>query len=221
LGYKAADVSTHTIVRPVVRSFTVEQEREAAVHVRAGGHAIVWEHPKRARLVLPVPKKGDPEDLALHSILDLGKSRFRISERGATKGLATALVEPGYNGVLRQRIERDSEHPGPTRAMTLDCAKCAACCHSNHVELGKKDIKRFEQGGRPELALAPYARRSDGKLMLRLAPDGACIQLGPGNRCNIYAIRPEACRTFPVGSECCLSARADDFGIYDGQAPGA
>jgi Fe-S-cluster containining protein len=85
--------------------------------------------------------------------------------------------------------------------------------------LGRDDVSRFERAGRPELAAMPYARRKNGKLMLRLATDRACLQLGMDNRCSIYAIRPEMCRTFPMGSECCLSARAEDLGLYDGSRP--
>ncbi len=207
------------VVRPVVRSFTLRQLRVAAEHVRAGGHAVIWEQPARARLLLPAPNDDDPMDLALYSILDLGKQRYEIAQRGLTKGLATTLVPRDCNGIVRQRIERDKHHAGPTRKIQLDCLACAACCYSNHVVLDAEDIERFRRGGRPELAGMPYARRQNGKLSLRLAEDRACLQLGIDNRCSIYPIRPEMCRTFPVGSECCLSARAEDLGISDGGAP--
>jgi Fe-S-cluster containining protein len=210
-----------TIVRSIVRSFTGRQIREAAAHVRAGGHAIVWEQPSRARIVVPPPKKGDPADLALHAILDLGNQRYRISRKGATKGLATAIVARDCHDIVRDRVERDSVHPGATRTIKLDCLACGACCYSNRVELGSADIKRFERSGRPELARMPYARRSNGTLVLRLAPDRACLQLQPDKKCSIYDIRPASCRTFPAGSECCLSARAEDYGFYDGATPGA
>lgn len=158
-------------------------------------------------------------DLALHSILDLGKQRYEISQRGVTKGLATTLVARDCNGIVKQRIERDRHHPGATRTIELDCLACGACCYSNNVILGDADIERFRRGGRPELGAMPYARRKNGKLTLRLAADKGCLQLGAGNRCSIYPIRPDMCRTFPVGSECCLSARAEDLGISDVALP--
>jgi hypothetical protein len=218
LRYKPA-VPAQTVTRPVVRSFTLRQRRLAAEHVRAGGHAVIWERPARARLLVPAPNEDDPLDLALYSILDLGKKRYEISRRGVTKGLATALISRDCNEIVRARIERDRYHPGATRELTLDCTECAACCYSNNVVLDKNDIARFARAGRPELAQMPYARRKDGKLTLRLAPDGGCIQLRLDKRCNIYDIRPEMCRSFPVGSECCLSSRADDLGIWDGARP--
>ncbi len=215
MRYKAT-VAIQKVIRPVVRSFSVRQLRLAAEHVRAGGHAVLWERPARARLLLPAPNDDDPMDLALHSILDLGKQRYEISQRGVTKGLATTLVPRDCNRIVRERIERDKHHATPTHEISFNCLECAACCYSNHVVLDADDIERFRRDGRPELAGMPYARRKNGKLALRLAKDGACLQLGIDNRCSIYPIRPAMCRTFPVGSECCLSARAEDLGIYDG-----
>ena len=43
-----------------------------------------------------------------------------------------------------------------------------------------------------------------------------CKHLGDDNRCGIYPIRPDACSTFPAGSECCLSSREEEMGIVDG-----
>jgi len=48
--------------RPIVRSFKRKYTKEAAAHVRAGGHAIVWENDKRAVLLFQTPPKDVPED---------------------------------------------------------------------------------------------------------------------------------------------------------------
>ena len=207
------------VLRPVVRSFNSRQWSPAAAHVRRGGHAVVWEHRTRAWLLVPCPKEDDPLDLALYSILDLGKQRYEVCRRGVTKGLALTLVPRDCNEMVRHRIERDKVHPGATRTIALDCMSCGACCYSNRVVLDDADVERFRQGGRAHFASMPYARRSQGQLVLRLAPDRACLHLGAGNRCGIYTIRPEMCRSFPVGSECCLSARAEEFDVYDGARP--
>ena len=218
MRYTSAVPATE-VVRPVVRSFNSRQLREAAIHVRKGGHAVVWEGPARARLLVPPPKDDDPRDLALYSILDLGKQRFDVSTRGVTKGLASTLIPRDCHDIVRQRIQRDRVHRGATRKIALDCMSCGACCYSNRVVLEEEDVERFRKGGRAQFARMPYARRSRGQLVLRLAPDRACLHLGVGNRCGIYAIRPEMCRVFPVASECCLSARAEEFGVYDGAEP--
>lgn len=207
------------VVRPVVRSFNSRQWPLAARHVRKGGHAVVWEGRSRGRLLVPRPKDDDPRDLAFYAILDLGKQRYDVATRGVTKGLASTLIPRDCNHIVRQRIERDRVHRGATRKIAFDCMSCGACCYSNRVVLDEDDVERFRQGGRAQFARMPYARRSRGQLVLRLAPDRACLHLGIGNRCGIYAIRPEMCRVFPVGSECCLSARAEEFAWYDGAAP--
>ena len=214
------DVPANEVVRAVVRSFNSREWRGAAIHARRGGHAVVWEHRTRARLLVPCPKPGDPRDLAIHAILDLGKQRYRVSTRGVTKGLAMTLVPRDCNEMVRHRIERDRVHAGATRKVTLDCMTCAACCYSNRVVLEDADVERFRRGGRAEVARRPYVRHSRGQVVLRLAPDRACVHLAADNRCGIYAIRPQMCRVFPVGSECCLSARAEEYGLYDGARPG-
>jgi hypothetical protein len=181
---------------------------------------VVWEHRTRAQLLIPCPDEDDPKDLAFHAILDLGKQRYRVSTRGVTKGLAVTLVPRDCNGIVRDRIERDKVFRGATRKVRLDCISCAACCYSNRVVLDEADMERFRRGGRAQFAQRPYVRRSQGQIVLRLAPDRACLHLDADNLCGIYAIRPDMCRTFPVGSECCLSARAEEHGLYDGARPG-
>jgi len=207
------------VVRPVVRSYPIRQIRAAAAYARQGGHVVLWETSQRARVVVPAPDESDSMDLGEWSILDLGKSRYEIVRRGALAGLATSRIPKGCLDMVRERAARDLVHPGPTRSIFLDCLQCGACCRENSVQLDSEDIERFERADRSELARMPYARRRDGKLTLRLTKERRCRLLGPDNRCGIYEIRPEMCRVFPMGSECCLSARAEEFGIYDGAAP--
>jgi Fe-S-cluster containining protein len=53
-------------------------------------------------------------------------------------------------------------------------------------------------------------------VVLVLAKNKDCKHLARDNKCGIYALRPDACSHFPVGSECCLSAREEEMGIIDG-----
>jgi hypothetical protein len=206
------------VVRPIVRSFTARHKDECARHVRAGGHAVLWEHARRARLVLPVPDEDDVMDLAYWSLLDLGKSAWSVEKRGALKGLATATVPRDCFEVVKRRAERDSIHPGTHRTVRFDCLRCGACCRDNRVEIDDDDLERFAQAGRSELARAPYAKKDGGKIILRLLRSKRCRHLANDNRCGIYAIRPNACSQFPVASECCLSAREEELGVTDGLA---
>ncbi len=207
------------VERPLVRSFVARFVREAAAHVKAGGHAVVWDGERSARLVFRPPARGDMTDLGRWALLDLGLSRFRVPSGGALQGLAVARVPRDCLEIVRARAERDSVHPGATRWMTLDCLHCAACCTHNRVELTRRDLLRWRRAGRPELARQPLATvRSDGKRVLSLLRSGDCRHLHAspaGKSCDIYALRPDACREFPPGSEGCLFSREEELGLVD------
>jgi hypothetical protein len=204
------------VVRPVVRSYRWPHLEQAAAWVRAGGHAIVWITPRKARLVFARPRKGDDHDLGRWSVLDLGRTEYRLAGRGPFQGMAFIPVPHDCFAFVRFRVLRDSIYPEATRPLDLDCLACGACCRDNRVELDDVDVARFEQAGRADLARAPYARREDGSVILVLRKDRRCKHLADDNKCGIYPIRPDACSTFPVGSECCLSSREEELGIVDG-----
>ena len=208
-----------SIERPVVRSFKKRFAREAAAWVRSGGHAVVWEEERRARLVFPTPK--DEQDIHAWAVYDFGKSRWEVHEGGTFDGLASTRVPRDCLWIVERRVERDSAHAGPKRTVSFDCTTCAACCRANEVILNDADVARFRDAGRPELVRRPFARRrEDGRLVLTLLPDGRCRHLSTRNRCAIYELRPEPCSEFPMGSECCLYAREEEKKAYDGVAPG-
>jgi hypothetical protein len=204
------------VERPVVRSFRPPYLEEAAAWVRSGGHAVVWIEPRKARLVFPRPREGDEHDLGWWSALDMGRTEYSVARRGTFDGMAYVRVPHDCYAIVRARVVRDSIHRGPRRALDLDCLECGACCKDNRVELDDDDVARLENAGRGELARAPYARRDDGAVVLVLRKDKRCKHLAEDNKCGIYPIRPDACSTFPVGSECCLSSREEEMGIVDG-----
>lgn len=207
------------VKRPVVRSFKPKFLTEAASWVSRGGHAIVWEEPKRALLVFREPKEGDEMDLGAWAVLDLGKQRWDVSKSGKLKGLAVSLVPRQHIDIVERWIERDSKWPGPQRTVDFDCLECGSCCRDNEVVLHAVDMKRFKEGGRPDLLRPPFSRRVDGKLVLTLLKSKDCRHLASDNKCGIYPIRPDACSEFPVASECCLYAREEEMKIYDGVPP--
>jgi hypothetical protein len=172
----------------------------------------VWMSARRCRLVVPRPTAGDDMDLGLWSALDLGLAALRAPSRGPFAGLAVAKVPHGCYGIVRARVARDSLLAGPTRRVALDCGACGACCVANRVVLTDEDVERFRTARRGELARPPYARRNKGELVLVLRRDRRCQHLSPNNRCGIYSMRPTACRTFPLASECCLSCREEELG---------
>jgi hypothetical protein len=204
------------VVRPVVRNYRWPHLEAAAAWVRSGGHAVVWVGPRKARLVFARPRENNDHDLGYWSALDLGRTEYSIARRGPFEGMAFLRVPHDCYSIVRDRVVRDSIHPGPTREIELDCLSCAACCKDNRVEIDDDDIVRFERAGRGELARPPYARTADGRLVLVLQRNRRCKHLAADNRCGIYAIRPGSCSTFPPGSECCLSSREEEFGLVDG-----
>lgn len=208
------------VERPIVRSFKRQYEKEAAAHVRAGGHAFVWDGERRATLVFTKPPKDDPDDFGAWSVYDFGRWKWTVHTSGPFKGLATCPVPRDCLWIAKRRAERDSMHPGPKRKVSFDCTKCAACCLDNEVYLLDEDIERFEKAGIGHLAKRPYARRhKDGRLLLTLLPSKRCRQLQADNTCGIYDARPFACSEFPMGSECCLYAREEMKQLYDGVPP--
>ena len=219
--YAYVSMARIKIIRPIVRSFEARFAREAAAHVRAGGHAVVWDAPRRAKLVVRKPAKGDDTDLGYWSMLDLGCDTYKVETSGALAGLASLRVPKSCLDIVRARVERDSVLPGPTRAMKLDCLACGACCRDNEVVLEKADVARFVAAGRADLTKPPYTKTKDGRVLLVLRKDKRCKHLAGDNKCGVYELRPWSCSAFPMGSECCLFAREEVLGIIEGLATGA
>jgi lysine-N-methylase len=103
--------------------------------------------------------------------------------------------------------------PLPVRSLTVlqnwDCQGCSACCRQYHVSVSAEERKRMEEQGwenEPDLKGVPFFVRTGGWFSsgyrLNHRPDGACVFLGPDNRCRIHAkhgsaAKPLACRIYP------------------------
>jgi uncharacterized protein len=207
------------IVRPVVRSFKTRFAKEAAAHVRAGGHALVWDGETRVRLAFRVPPrsaKKREKDLGYWSLLDLGVDSWKVETTGALRGLAVSPIAKDSVEIVQRRALRDSVHARSTRTIALDCETCAACCRDNKVILEPVDFERFEAAGRADLGRPPYTRKDGDRVILRLLRSRDCKHLQADKRCGIYALRPDSCRDFPAGSESCLYSREVELGLVDG-----
>jgi lysine-N-methylase len=90
-------------------------------------------------------------------------------------------------------------------AQNWDCSGCAACCRSYHVPVTPAEQERINAQGweaDPELKGVAYFARDKGGDRLNHRPDGACVFLGPDDRCRIHAkfgsaAKPLACRIYP------------------------
>ncbi|MEE3037186.1 MAG: YkgJ family cysteine cluster protein [Bacteroidota bacterium] len=78
-----------------------------------------------------------------------------------------------------------------------DCLECANCCTTTGPLFTDKDISRISKHLRikPSEFTEQYLRiDEDNDYVLQSVP---CTFLGDDNRCNIYDVRPKACREFP------------------------
>lgn len=210
-------MSAYVIDRPVWRRFKPQFLARAAAYVRKGGHAAIVHKNGRVDMLLTIGDDGRITELGLWSILAIEQRRWVRVKSGPAKGLATAKVAPRFTGSVVDWCDRDSVHEGPLRRMKLDCLKCAACCHDSNVVLDEADLDRFREGGRADLVHKDYIKRArDGRITLRFIGKGACQHLRKDKKCSIYAIRPDNCSVFVVGSEACLAAREDTLQLRDG-----
>lgn len=87
-----------------------------------------------------------------------------------------------------------------------DCHSCGDCCRSYAVPVTAAERARIEAQGwdkLPEYANAPLFTHRGRDTHLAHRPDGACVFLGPDNRCRIHAAhgsaaKPLACRLYPL-----------------------
>jgi uncharacterized protein len=203
------------VVRPTWRSFRPEFLARAIEHVDRGGFGAIVHRDGTIRLLLPRASPSGLTTLARWALLCLEIPRTRTVRAGPARGLATVRVPPRDRDSIREWCERDSAHPRATRRLALDCGACGACCRDNHVVIGRADVERWCVHGRADWSGRAYLRTSKGTRLLRLTNQGRCIHLKRDGRCRIYALRPDNCRAFPVGSEACLAARIDTLGIVD------
>jgi lysine-N-methylase len=103
--------------------------------------------------------------------------------------------------------------PLPVRSLTVlqnwDCGGCTACCRQYLVTVTPEERARIDAQGwenEGDFAGVPLFVRMGGwfssDYRLNHRPDGACVFLGPDNRCRIHArhgsaAKPLACRVYP------------------------
>jgi Fe-S-cluster containining protein len=78
-----------------------------------------------------------------------------------------------------------------------DCMQCANCCKTTSPIFTNKDIVRIAKFLRMKLQdfIAMYLKiDKDQDYVLKSSP---CVFLDEDNSCNIYNVRPKACREYP------------------------
>jgi len=83
----------------------------------------------------------------------------------------------------------------------IDCLDCANCCKTTPAIITKSDIARIAKhlNTSPKQFLRQYVIEDiNGDMMLNGVP---CRFLNADNSCNIYDVRPDACRRYPHTDE--------------------
>jgi uncharacterized protein len=188
---------------------------KAVLHVKTGGFSALFFKSGQLKILLPLGRGGSLTEMAQWALLSLEIRRWGRARTGPTRSLAAVNVKPKDRASVREWCDRDSVHPRSTYPLRLDCRTCGACCRDNRVVLEPSDLLLWKRRGRADLLDRSCVRASKGAKLLRLTAKGACVHLGPSNRCTIYRLRPGNCSAFPVGAETCLAARLDTLGIVD------
>lgn len=215
---QAAPALAERVRRPLWQAFNADEpgeEAAAAAWVRRGGMAVL-------------ESRGRLQVLTLQSIhekrhVDFGewvRRYFRISGQtvrvGPMAGLVTSRVPSVYREEIELWLERDrsaaSRGIAEFEMLALDCMECAACCIDNRVTLEPYDLEQLAKVN-PKFAKKPWIRTERGVKLLSLdSRTKRCRHLQEDNLCGIYSSRPYDCKSFPAGTECCLSARREKFG---------
>jgi len=78
-----------------------------------------------------------------------------------------------------------------------DCLECANCCKTTPPIIKQNDITRIAKylGDTTKQFAKKYVITDvDGTMVFNVVP---CRFLAPNNKCQIYDVRPEACKSYP------------------------
>jgi len=78
-----------------------------------------------------------------------------------------------------------------------DCLSCANCCKTTPALVTRSDAKRIAKhlGLPPKTFIRKYLLEDvNGEMMIQRVP---CTFLNENNTCEIYEVRPQACREYP------------------------
>lgn len=83
----------------------------------------------------------------------------------------------------------------------VDCLKCANCCRTTPALILKSDVKRLAKhlSIPPKTFIRKYLIEDiNGDLIMNGVP---CTFLNEDNTCQVYEVRPKACRSYPHTDE--------------------
>jgi uncharacterized protein len=103
--------------------------------------------------------------------------------------------------------------------MDFDCQACGACCQASngygkhYVRLSAEDMQRLTTSQkRLHTVTIEESYGATGAMSLkgnRKTCSALCGEVGVEVSCEIYENRPNVCRSFVMGDDCCLLAREE------------
>jgi Fe-S-cluster containining protein len=85
----------------------------------------------------------------------------------------------------------------------FSCLECGTCCAiGGYVFISKNDVKKMAEhlGMDPDNFFKRYVRKEGNRLRLNCDYDEPCV-MQEDNKCAIYPVRPNQCKTFPAWLE--------------------
>lgn len=95
-----------------------------------------------------------------------------------------------------------------TKAASLECDCCGACCRTFPVLVSADDANREPRILTEAREIPEWQRTASWRYQLHPLPfhQGCCF-LQEDCRCSVYSTRPKVCRVFAAGSDECIEAR--------------
>lgn len=103
--------------------------------------------------------------------------------------LKSGLISSKKIDLITQKIAKEVEEK-------IDCTACANCCKEKEIIVNEKDIERLSKKlklSREEFETKYLVKNQDDKFIFNKSP---CPFL-KDDRCTVYDIRPEYCRSYP------------------------
>ena len=104
--------------------------------------------------------------------------------------------------------------PRKTTPLRFQCTQCGACCtgtSDHYIEVTQEEqenIRNFLNLSRQWFKQRYLVRYDDKIKSLSIEKDGRCTFLGDNNRCRIYPVRPQQCRSYPFWPEIVVNTGA-------------
>ena len=121
--------------------------------------------------------------------------RFKSKAGSKKKNIATFFKS--LSKMSNNRVDELFHEAHEMAFQQIDCLDCANCCKTTSPIFNQQDVSRIAKHLR--IKSTTFSNQylkvdEDGDMVLKSSP---CAFLGEDNKCQIYAVRPKACREYP------------------------